>query len=174
MSIHAKKLQRRFDRGESINTICNWYLHLEDAWALPFRDLAPVEQELVKYMCSRFRVFLQRRENPGGAAVRTSTGSRLATILDQYLADTKQPLLDVARWYSQARLATRGIEEKDLSDTELAAWTLGGRELKSETAGINPRNCACIQRRHPRAARYRTSATGACGVRILPTDWVLD
>jgi hypothetical protein len=144
MSIHAKKLQRRFDRGESINKICNWYLHLEDAWAMPFRDLEPVEQELIKYMCTHFRVFLQQRENPGSAVARTSTGSRLATILDQHLADTKHPLLDVARWYSQARLAASGIEEKDLSDTELAAWNLGGREFKSETE-INPRNCACTR-----------------------------
>src|SRR6516164_3152835 len=89
VSIHAKKLQRRFDRGESINTICKWYLKLEDAWAMPFRDLEPVEQELIKYMSSRFRVFLQERENPGSVAARTSTGSRLATILDQRLADTE-------------------------------------------------------------------------------------
>jgi hypothetical protein len=137
-------INRPGGNATGVNKICRWYLQEKEAWERYFRDMEPIEQELIKYMSSRFRVFLQRQEDPGSDAVRISDGSRLATILDQNLADPELPLLDVARWYYQVRLAARDIEEKDLSETERAAWNLGGGDFESET-GIDPRNCECTR-----------------------------
>ena len=64
MTIYAKELQRRLDSGEPIEKIRKWYLYLKEPWESYFRDLEPVEQEFMKHMCSDFRAWLQRQENP--------------------------------------------------------------------------------------------------------------
>jgi hypothetical protein len=74
----------------------------------------------------------------------TGTGSRLAPALDQKLADTGQPLFDVASWYLKAYLATRSIKESDLSDNESAALSFGIEEFESE-AEIGTRPCKCMR-----------------------------
>jgi hypothetical protein len=73
-----------------------------------------------------------------GTSTSTSKGTRLAPLLDQKLADAKQPLFEVLGWYNKAYTTARSLEN-DLSANENAALCLG-IEFNSE-AEIGTRPC---------------------------------
>jgi hypothetical protein len=83
-------------------------------------------------------------------AVGTSKGTRLAPALDRKLADTKQPLLDVAAWYTKSRSIVLSLDEmlnlhaRDYSANELAALNLSFEDFQSE-AEIATRPCRCTR-----------------------------
>jgi hypothetical protein len=90
------------------------------------------------------------------AGTSTSTGTRLAAVLDRKLADTEQALLDVADWYYKAWLATMmSFGKKSRSANETAALWLGVGGFKSE-AEIGTRPCKCADCRGDVCQCYTT------------------